>query len=51
MRDTQRESAHAREKQRHRQREKQAPRRKSDVGFDPRSPGLAGPGPKAVLNH
>ena len=39
-----------RERQRHRQREKQAPHRKSDVGFDPRSPG-PGPELKVALNH
>ena len=32
--------------QRHRQREKQAPCREPDAGFDPRSPGSR-PGPKA----
>ena len=42
MRDTQR--------QRHRQREKQAPCRESDVGLYPGSPGSR-PGLKAVLNH
>ena len=46
MRDTERE----REGQRHRQREKQAPCRKPDVGLDPRTPG-SGPGLKAVLSH
>ena len=35
-----------REKQRHRQREKQAPCREPDVGLDPRTPG-SGPVPKA----
>ena len=35
-----------RERQRHRQREKRAPCREPDVGFDPRSPGSC-PGPKA----
>ena len=35
-----------RERQRHRQREKQAPCREPDVGFDPGTPGLC-PGPKA----
>ena len=42
-----------RERQRHRQREKQAPCREPDVGLvglDPWSPG-SHPGPKAVLNH
>ena len=34
------------ERQRHRQREKQAPCREPDVGFDPRPPGSC-PGPKA----
>ena len=34
----------------HRQREKQAPCRKPDVGLNPRSPG-PGPGLKAVLNR
>ena len=34
------------ERQRHRQREKQAPCREPDVGLDPRSPGSR-PGPKA----
>ena len=33
------------ERQRHRQREKQAPCREPDVGFDPRSPGSC-PEPK-----
>ena len=42
MRDTDRE----RERQGHRQREKQAPCREPDVGFDPRTPGSR-PGPKA----
>ena len=45
MRDTERE----RERQGHRQREKQAPCRKPDVGLDPGSPG-SGLGLKAVLN-
>ena len=47
MRDTHRE------KQRHRQREKQAPCREPDVGLDPASPGSC-PGPKAgakLLSH
>ena len=47
MRDTQRE------RQSHRQREKQAPCRDPNVGLDPRSPG-SHPGPKAdaqPLNH
>ena len=44
MRDTQRE------RKRHRQREKQAPHREPDVGFDPRSPG-SHPGPKVALNR
>ena len=35
-----------REGQRHRQRQKQAPSRESEVGLDPGTPGL-GPGPKA----
>ena len=39
-----------RERQRHRQREKQAPCREPDVGLDPRSPG-SHPGPTAALNH
>ena len=42
-----------RERQRHRQREKQAPCRESDVGLDPRTPG-SGPEPKAdtqLLSH
>ena len=42
MRDT--------ERQRHRQKEKQAPCREPDVGLDPRSPG-SHPGRQAVLNH
>ena len=43
MRDT--------ERQRHRQRGKEAPRREPHVGLDPGSPG-AGPGLKAaVVNH
>ena len=37
------------ERQRHRQREKQAPRREPDVGLDPESPG-SHRGLKAVLN-
>ena len=45
MRDTQRG-----ERQRHRQREKQAPGREPDMGLDPGSAG-SGPGLKAVLNH
>ena len=44
MRDTHRE------RQRHRQREKQAPCREPDVGLHPRSPG-SGPGLKVALNH
>ena len=44
MRDTERE------RQGHRQREKQAPCREPDVGLDPGSPG-SGPGLKAVLNR
>ena len=44
MRDTEREM------QRHRQREKQAPHRKPDVGLDPGSPG-SGSGLKVALNH
>ena len=39
----------AKESQRHRQREKQAPCREPDVGLDPGSP-ESGPGLKAVLN-
>ena len=39
-----------RERERHRQRERQAPCREPDVGLDPRSPG-SGPGPKMALNH
>ena len=39
-----------RERQRHRQREKQAPRKEHDVGLNPGSPGSC-PGPKAALNH
>ena len=35
-----------RERQRHRQKEKQAPCREPDVGLDPRTPG-SGPEPKA----
>ena len=41
------------ERQRHMQREKQAPRREPDVGLDPRTPGSC-PGPKAgakLLSH
>ena len=38
------------ERQRHRQRKKQAPCREPDAGPDPRSPG-SHPGLKAVLNH
>ena len=38
-----------RERQRHGQREKQAPCRESDVGLDPGSPG-SGPGLKVALN-
>ena len=38
------------ERQRHRQREKQAPCREPDVGLDLRSPG-SGPGLMAALNH
>ena len=44
---------HERHTQRERQREKQAPCREPNVGFDPRSPGLR-PGPKAgakLLHH
>ena len=37
------------ERQRHRQREKQAPCRELDMGLDPGSPG-SHPGLKAVLN-
>ena len=44
MRDTQIE------RQRPRQREKQAPRREPDVGLYPRAPG-SGPGLKAALNR
>ena len=44
MRDTERE------RQGHRQREKQAPCREPDVGLDPGSPG-SGPGLKAALNR
>ena len=43
MRDKEREG------QRHRQREKEAPCRKPDVGLGPESPG-SGPGPKVALN-
>ena len=39
-----------REKQRHRKREKQAPCREPDEGFDPGSPG-SHPGLKVALNH
>ena len=46
MRDTQREI----ERQRHKQREKQAPCREPDVGLHPGSLG-SGPEPKAVLNQ
>ena len=46
MRDTQKEKG----RERHRQREKQAPCREPDVGLDPRSPG-SGPGLKAALNR
>ena len=45
MRDT-----HKREKQIHRQREKQAPCREPDVGLDPQSPG-SHPGLKVALNR
>ena len=45
MRDIERES----EKQRHRQREKQAPCREPDMGLDPGSLG-SHPGLKAALN-
>ena len=38
------------QRQRHRQREKQAPSREPDVGLDPRTPG-SHLGPKMVLNH
>ena len=38
------------ERQRHRQREKQAPCRESDVGLDPGSTG-SGPGLKVAVNH
>ena len=38
------------ERQRHRQREKQAPHREPDMGLYPRSPG-SGPRLKAVPNH
>ena len=44
MRDTEIEG------QRHKQREKQAPRREPNAGLDPQSPG-SGPGLKAVLNR
>ena len=40
---------HGRQSQRHRQREKEAPRREPNVGLDPGSPGSC-PEPKAVLN-
>ena len=43
MRDTEKRK---RERQTHRQREKQAPCREPDVGLDPRTPG-SHPGPKA----
>ena len=46
MRDTGRERG---ERERHRQREKQAPCREPDMGLDPRSPG-SGLGLKAALN-
>ena len=39
-----------RDRQRHRQREKQSPCRKPDVGLDPRSPG-SHPGMKVALNR
>ena len=39
-----------RERQRHRQREKQAPRRMPDVGLGHGSPG-SHPGPQAALNR
>ena len=39
-----------RERQRHSQREKQAPCRESDMGLDPGSPG-SHPGLKAALNR
>ena len=38
------------QRQRHRQRKKQAPGREHDVGLDPGSPG-SGPGPEAALNR
>ena len=38
------------ERQRHRQREKQAPCREPDMGLDPVTPG-SGPVLKVVLNH
>ena len=44
MRDTHKE------RQRHRQREKQTPCRKPDLGLHPRTPGPH-PEPKAVLNR
>ena len=37
------------ERQRHRPRDKQAPRKEPDMGLDPGSPG-SGPGLKAALN-
>ena len=43
------ETQRGRERERHRQRLKQAPCRESDLGLDPVSPGLC-PGQKAVLN-
>ena len=49
MRDTHTEG----ERQRHKQREKQAPCKEPDVGLDPRTPG-SHPGPKAdaqLLSH
>ena len=39
-----------RERQRHRQREKQTPCKEPDMGLDPWSPG-SHPRPKAALNH
>ena len=39
-----------RERQTHRQREKQVPCKEPDVGLDPGAPG-SGPGLKAALNH
>ena len=50
MRDTKRDKERGGGGQRHRQREKQAPRRDPDVGLDPGSPG-SGPGLKVALNH